>query len=61
LQDWRAAGGAAAAREVVRDYAAWVESSITAAMIVRASEIGEVWRISFRDAMIRSFGHIKNN
>jgi phenylalanyl-tRNA synthetase beta subunit len=33
---------ASAAREVVRDYAVWVESSITAATIVRASEIGEV-------------------
>ena len=40
------------AREVVRDYAAWVESSITAATIVRASEISEVWQISFWDAMI---------
>jgi len=43
---------ASAAREVVRDYAAWIESSVTAATIVRASEIGEVWRISFWDAMI---------
>jgi predicted nucleic acid-binding protein len=34
-----------AAREVVRDYAAWVESSITAAMVARASEIAEVWQI----------------
>jgi predicted nucleic acid-binding protein len=41
-----------AAREVVRDYAVWVESAITAATIVRASEIGEVWQISFWDAMI---------
>ena len=41
-----------AAREVVRDYSAWVESSITAATIVRASEISEVWQISFWDAMI---------
>lgn len=43
---------ASAAREVVRDYAAWIESSVTAATIVRASEISEVWRISFWDAMI---------
>lgn len=39
--------GASAAREVVRDYAVWVESPVTAATIVRASEIGEVWQISF--------------
>jgi len=44
--------GATAAREVVRDYAAWVESPITAATIVRASEISEFWQISFWDAMI---------
>jgi predicted nucleic acid-binding protein len=43
---------AGAAREVVRDYAAWIESPVTAATVVRASEIGEVWRISFWDAMI---------
>jgi predicted nucleic acid-binding protein len=43
---------ASAAREVVRDYAAWIESPLTAATIARGSEIGEVWRISFWDAMI---------
>jgi predicted nucleic acid-binding protein len=43
---------ASAAREVVRDYAAWVDSPITAATIARASEIGEIWQISFWDAMI---------
>jgi predicted nucleic acid-binding protein len=43
---------AGAAREVVRDYAVWVESAITAATIARASEIGEIWQISFWDAMI---------
>jgi len=43
---------ASAAREVVRDYAVWIDSAITAATITRASEIGEVWRISFWDAMI---------
>jgi predicted nucleic acid-binding protein len=43
---------ASAAREVVRDYAVWIESPITAATIARASEIGEVWQISFWDAMI---------
>lgn len=41
-----------AAREVVRDYALWVETSLTAATVVRASEIGEIWQISFWDAMI---------
>lgn len=44
--------GATAVREVVRDYAVWVESPVTAATIVRASGIGEVWQISFWDAMI---------
>jgi len=41
-----------AAREVVRDYAPWVESLLTPATIVRASEVSEIWRISFWDAMI---------
>jgi len=43
---------ASAAREVVRDYAVWIESAITAATIARASEIGEIWQISFWDGMI---------
>jgi predicted nucleic acid-binding protein len=41
-----------AAREVVRDYAPWVESLITPATIFRASEIGEIWQLSFWDGMI---------
>ena len=41
-----------AAREVVRNYTPWVESPITPATVVRASEIGEIWRISFWDGMI---------
>jgi predicted nucleic acid-binding protein len=36
----------------VRDCAPWVESPITPATIVRASEIGEIWQLSFWDAMI---------
>jgi predicted nucleic acid-binding protein len=40
------------AREIVRNYGAWVRTSITPATIVRASEIGEIWRISFWDSMI---------
>jgi predicted nucleic acid-binding protein len=43
---------AGAVRKVVRDYAVWIESAITAATIARASEIGEIWQISFWDAMI---------
>jgi predicted nucleic acid-binding protein len=43
---------ASVAREVVRDYAVWIQSAITATTIVRASEIGEIWQISFWDAMI---------
>ena len=34
-----------AAREVVRNYTAWVESPITPATVVRASEIGEISNI----------------
>ena len=43
---------ASAAREVVRDYAVWIDSAITSATITRASEIGEIWQISFWDGMI---------
>ena len=43
---------AAIAREVVRDYAHWVESPITPLTVVRASEICEVWQLSFWDGMI---------
>src|SRR5207253_385500 len=37
----------AAAREVVRDYITWVRSSTTGATVIRASEIAEVWQLSF--------------
>jgi hypothetical protein len=50
---------ATTAREVVRDYAVWAESSLTAATIVRASEISEVWQISFWDAMILAAAETK--
>jgi predicted nucleic acid-binding protein len=40
------------AREVVRAYAAWVHTPITPATILRASEIGDVWQLSFWDSMI---------
>ena len=40
------------AREAVRIYSLWVESPITPTTIVRASEISEVWQISFWDSMI---------
>jgi predicted nucleic acid-binding protein len=43
---------AGAAREVMRDYAVWIESFVTGATIVRASEISEIWQVSFWDAMI---------
>jgi predicted nucleic acid-binding protein len=36
----------------VRDYAVWIESAITAVIVARASEIGEIWQTSFWDAMI---------
>lgn len=40
------------AREIIRNYGLWVESAITTATLVRASEIGEAWKISFWDGMI---------
>lgn len=44
--------GPSAAREVIRNYASWVQASISAATVVRASEISEAWRLSFWDGMI---------
>jgi predicted nucleic acid-binding protein len=41
-----------AAREVVRNYAGWVHVPLTPATVIRASEISEVWRLSFWDGMI---------
>ena len=40
------------AREVIRNYIPWVRSLITPGTVVRASELGEAWQISFWDAMI---------
>ncbi len=40
------------AREAIRNYAPWVQSAITPATVVRASEISEVWQLSFWDGMI---------
>jgi len=40
------------AREVIRNYGLWVESALTPATVVRASEISEAWMISFWDGMI---------
>lgn len=42
----------AAAREVVRNYASWVEQAITPSTIVRASEIEELAQLSFWDGLI---------
>ena len=42
----------ATAREVIRDYTPWVQCPITPATVARASEISEVWKISFWDGMI---------
>src|SRR5262249_31668196 len=41
-----------AAREAVRTYGPWVRSLITPGTVVRASEISEIWQVSFWDAMI---------
>ena len=43
---------AATAREVVRDYATWSGIPITPATVLRASEISEIWQVSFWDSMI---------
>ncbi len=42
----------AVAREIVRDYGTWVHTQTTPATIVRASELSEVWKISFWDSLI---------
>lgn len=42
----------AAARDIVRDYALWIERPTTAATIARASEIEELAQLSFWDALI---------
>lgn len=42
----------AAAREVVRNYASWIEQAITSTTIVRASEIEEWVQLSFWDSLI---------
>ena len=39
-------------REVIHNYSAWVQTLITPATIGRASEIGELWQLSFWDGMI---------
>jgi predicted nucleic acid-binding protein len=39
-------------REIVRNYGLWVESAITPATVVRASEISEAWKIAFWEGMI---------
>ena len=43
---------AAAAREIVRNYAIWVRQPLTPTTVLRASEIGEAYRLSFWDSLI---------
>jgi predicted nucleic acid-binding protein len=40
------------ARKIIRNYGLWVESATTPSTLVRASEIGETWKVSFWDGMI---------
>ncbi len=40
------------AREVIRNYALWVESPIMPSTVLRASEISEAWKVAFWDGMI---------
>ena len=44
--------GRSVAREIVRDYTPWVETLLTPATVIRASEISETWQLSFWDSMI---------
>ena len=44
--------GLGLAREIVRNYGLWVESPISPRTIVRASEISEIWTLSFWDSLI---------
>ncbi|HEX4050642.1 MAG TPA: PIN domain-containing protein [Steroidobacteraceae bacterium] len=41
-----------AAREVIKTYGAWIHAATTAETVTRATEISEVTRISFWDALI---------
>lgn len=41
----------AVAREVVRSYAAWVESLVTTSTVLRATDISESAQLSFWDSM----------
>jgi predicted nucleic acid-binding protein len=41
-----------AAREVIRNYTPWVEAWITPGTVLRASEISDIWQLSFWDGMI---------
>lgn len=41
-----------AGREVLRNYTPWVHAPLTPATVIRASEIGVVWKLSFWDGMI---------
>jgi len=40
------------AREAVRRYAAWVRHPLTPDTVLRASEMSEVWQVSFWDGLI---------
>ena len=40
------------AREIIRTYAVWIETETTVGTILRASEISEIWQISFWDSLI---------
>ena len=44
--------GRSQAREIIRPYAVWIEAATTVDTILRASEISEIWQISFWDSLI---------
>ena len=43
---------AASAREILRSYATWTHTATTAETVLRATEIGEAYRLSFWDSLI---------
>lgn len=44
--------GLSAAREIVQTYSVWVREPITAETVVRAIDLADLARLSFRDALI---------
>jgi predicted nucleic acid-binding protein len=52
LQEFKKPMSKSDAREIVRDYAEWAAISTSPQTVIRASELSEVWRVSFWDSLI---------